>query len=57
MENLELSNYNVSELSIEETREIIGGSWFDDFKKGFKEGFDFIVEVVGEIKDFVTGKK
>lgn len=56
MKNLLLNNYNVSELSKAETAETFGGGWFDDFKKGFREGFDFIVEVVSDIKDFITGK-
>jgi bacteriocin-like protein len=38
-------------LSQHELESIYGGGWFDDFKQGFKEGFDW---ATGVLKDIVS---
>ncbi len=41
-------------LSEQELALIDGGGWFDDFKRGFQEGFDW---AVGVIKDLAAAFK
>jgi len=38
-------------LSEEELKSIHGGGWFDDFKQGFKAGFDW---ATGVLKDIIS---
>lgn len=40
-------------LSTHELQSIHGGGWFDDFKKGFKEGFDWMVGVLTDLAAFI----
>lgn len=38
-------------LTEQELVNIDGGGWFDDFKRGFKEGFDW---ATGVVKDLIS---
>lgn len=40
-------------LSLHELQNIHGGGWFDDFKKGFKEGFDWAVGVLNDLANLI----
>jgi hypothetical protein len=43
-------------LSDQEMMEIHGGNWWSDFKAGFKEGFDWAVDVLRDLGKLVSPK-
>lgn len=42
-----------TKLTTREMQDIYGGGWFDDFKKGFKEGFDWAIGVLTDLANFI----
>ena len=44
---------NWTRVTEQELRNISGGGWFDDFKKGFKEGFEWAIGVIKDLADFI----
>lgn len=43
------------ELSELEMTDTFGGNWFSDFRAGFKEGFNWVIGVLDDIKNLVVG--